>query len=103
MGFATDLGKLSSPLQYHWVEFSVCHADHVFTWLEQARDVISVHPLRFTGTPIFTEEGTSYIPKEPNEPKYVGSPSPEIDSAWDALTSGKTKSNLICFTKGTVS
>ena len=46
--------------------------------------MLKLEEVTFTGTPMFTENGTMSMPPSP----YVGEPSPEIDEAWDALISG---------------
>jgi hypothetical protein len=45
--------------------------------------------VQFTGTPVFSKDGTESMPKVPGAPRYVGPPSPEVDQAWDKLTFGE--------------
>jgi hypothetical protein len=42
--------------------------------------------VQFTGTPVFSKDGTESMPKVPRAPRYFGPPSPEVDQAWDKLT-----------------
>lgn len=43
----------------------------------------------FYGGPRWYDNGTGYRINNPNEPIYVGPPSPEIDKAWDQLLKGR--------------
>ena len=49
------------------------------------KSLIQLQTVQFTGSPKFNEDGSGYIPTTPG-PQYVGSPSKEIDDAWEALT-----------------
>ncbi|KIX93903.1 uncharacterized protein Z520_10240 [Fonsecaea multimorphosa CBS 102226] len=46
---------------------------------------IELKQVRFTGGLLVTENGTLYRPVDPNEPQYVGEPSPDIDRNWADL------------------
>lgn len=51
----------------------------------------------FTGPPDFDNEGKEYVPDEPV--RYVGTPTDEVDAAWDKLTEGQYSSQtfrIIC-------
>ncbi len=49
---------------------------------------ISVSQVRFTGSPIFDPEtGEESVTEE--SVRYVGQPSPEVDAAWNKLTTGE--------------
>ena len=52
-----------------------------------SRAHIELEQVTFTGGPSFTPNGTMYIPHPPKV-QYVGEPRPEIDDAWEELTSG---------------
>jgi hypothetical protein len=56
---------------------------------EPATLAIQLERVRFSGTPLFDENGTAYRKLNTNEPQYVGQPSDEIDSAWAELIHGK--------------
>lgn len=50
-------------------------AEAVLPYIEGQRKV-------FTGSVAFHDNGTMYRSYNPNEPSYVGDPSPEQDKAW---------------------
>ena len=49
---------------------------------------IAVAPMTYTGGPSFRRENEMYIPN-PGPILCVGTPSPEVDEAWEKLTYGK--------------
>jgi hypothetical protein len=53
--------------------------------IEPARSAIEVNEVRFSGSLRYTDKGHIYVDYPPNEPKYFGEPSPEIDKAWQDL------------------
>lgn len=55
--------------------------------LVAAKGQIELQQVLFTGGIHFNPDGSVYIKDTPG-PKYVGSPSPEIDKAWDELLYG---------------
>jgi len=59
------------------------------TEFEPAALAIQLERVRFSGTPLFRENGTAYRKVNANEPQYVGPPSDEIDSAWAGLIHGR--------------
>jgi hypothetical protein len=52
-----------------------------------AKSQIELQQVLFTGGIHFHPNGSVYIKDTPG-PKYVGTPSPEIDKAWDDLLYG---------------
>ncbi|KAJ6142743.1 hypothetical protein N7471_002196 [Penicillium samsonianum] len=58
------------------------------TDLVAAKGQIELQQVLFTGGIHFNPDGSVYIKDTPG-PKYVGSPSPEIDKAWDELLYGQ--------------
>jgi hypothetical protein len=58
-------------------------------WVGPARGEIEMRLVQFTGTPVFSKDGTESMPKVLGAPRYVGPPSPEVDQAWDKLTFGE--------------
>ncbi|KAH8760338.1 hypothetical protein F5883DRAFT_606203 [Diaporthe sp. PMI_573] len=58
------------------------------TDFEPAKKEIAVENIRFTGSPVFDENGTYWIPN-PGSIKYIGEPSPEIDQNWEDATWGR--------------
>ncbi|KAK5764142.1 metalloendopeptidase [Elasticomyces elasticus] len=45
--------------------------------------------VRFSGTANFHENGSAYRVAAPGQPQFVGTPSAEIDAAWDSLITGR--------------
>ncbi|KAI1842115.1 hypothetical protein JX266_011648 [Neoarthrinium moseri] len=58
------------------------------TDFEPAKTQITVEHIHFTGSPIFDENGTYWIP-DPGSIKYIGEPDAEIDKNWDDATWGR--------------
>lgn len=54
---------------------------------EASAEYIEQEIVTFTGSPVFDENGTFWVP-HPSELKYTGHPSPEIDENWEQLTAG---------------
>ncbi|THV45576.1 hypothetical protein BGAL_0473g00050 [Botrytis galanthina] len=59
------------------------------TELDPIKSVISEQTVRFTGGLHYHKNGTLYREAIEGEPQYVGSPSPEIDAAWNQLLKGQ--------------
>ncbi|CRG91662.1 hypothetical protein PISL3812_08712 [Talaromyces islandicus] len=53
-----------------------------------ARSAISIEEVTFTGGPMYSENGTYYVP-HPAAINYTADPSPELDRAWEELTWGR--------------
>jgi hypothetical protein len=53
-----------------------------------AKSALRMKQVTFTGGPSFRANGSIFIPN-PDTVKYVGTPTPEIDEAWELLTGGK--------------
>ncbi|RAO70689.1 uncharacterized protein BHQ10_006701 [Talaromyces amestolkiae] len=53
-----------------------------------ARSAINLEEVRFTGGPMYSENGTYYVP-HPASINYTADPSPELDRAWEELTWGR--------------
>ncbi|KAI1261341.1 hypothetical protein F5Y18DRAFT_431172 [Xylariaceae sp. FL1019] len=51
-----------------------------------AREVSRTKKVKFSGGIQFHEDETRYLTTNPDEPVYIGPPSPELDAAWDELT-----------------
>jgi hypothetical protein len=83
-GWATDFGMRNSsrahPLHERSSGSPLC--------TEPAKKEIAVENIRFTGSPVFDENGTYWIPN-PGSIKYIGEPSPEIDQNWEDATWGE--------------
>jgi hypothetical protein len=58
-----------------------------------AKSAIKFEEVKFNGGPSFHENKTLYIPN-PDPIRYVGTPSAEIDKAWEDLTDGKSENIL---------
>jgi len=65
-------------------EFPLAHP----TDFKPTRGEIDLEIVTFTGSPVFHENGTFYVPR-PGQKQYIGEPSAEIDAAWDELTWGR--------------
>jgi hypothetical protein len=50
---------------------------------------IEMRLVQFTGTPVFSKDGTESMPKVPETPRYFWAPSLEVDQAWDKLMFGE--------------
>ncbi|KAF2722586.1 hypothetical protein K431DRAFT_41535, partial [Polychaeton citri CBS 116435] len=50
-----------------------------------SRTLVEYEKVKFTGTARFTDDGTAYRTRTPNETQYFGKPSRELDQAWDDL------------------
>jgi hypothetical protein len=89
----TDFSSFLPPFLY----LGVC-SHYLETWLtessEPAHGEIDLEVVTFTGSPVFHENGTFYVPR-PGRKAYIGTPSPEIDQAWDELTWGKTANSFL--------
>lgn len=59
--------------------------------LDLARSSIEVHQVRFRAGLVFDDNGVLHRTFDPDQPQYVGSPSPAIDEAWDTLIKGVVK------------
>jgi Mycotoxin biosynthesis protein UstYa len=46
---------------------------------------VSLETVQFSGAPKWGEDGKGYIPPAEGKPAYVGTPSAEMDAAWDYL------------------
>ncbi|KAK2013578.1 hypothetical protein LZ32DRAFT_529941 [Colletotrichum eremochloae] len=58
------------------------------TVLDPIKGTLTSEIKTFTGGLYFTENDTLYREIIKGEPQYVGTPSPEIDAAWDRLLNG---------------
>jgi hypothetical protein len=58
--------------------------------IASARSSMELHQVRFRAGLIFDENGVLHRTFDPEQPQYVGSPSPAIDDAWDALIKGRS-------------
>ncbi|KAH9825648.1 Cyclochlorotine biosynthesis protein [Teratosphaeria destructans] len=54
-----------------------------------ARHLLKSNEVTFSGTAAFHDNGSAYRTSRVGEPQYVGTPSKEIDEAWDALIQGR--------------
>ncbi|KIN09130.1 hypothetical protein OIDMADRAFT_108896 [Oidiodendron maius Zn] len=59
------------------------------TEFDPAKSYIGEEQKQFWGGPRWYNNGTSYHLSSPSEPKYVGPPNEEIDSAWKTLLKGR--------------
>ncbi|TGO44298.1 hypothetical protein BCON_0553g00050 [Botryotinia convoluta] len=55
------------------------------TLLAAAREAIGLKQVKFYGGIRFDDNEKQYITVHPDEPAYVGPPTPEMDDAWQAL------------------
>jgi hypothetical protein len=68
-----------------------------------AKSHIRLHQVRYRGTPIFGDDGEEYVDYLPDETRYVGTPSDEIDEAWNKLTTRKSlNAYMICCHKSNI-
>lgn len=86
-GWKTDFGKLSALDQRN------CQLI-VLPKTGPARSAIALEEVRFTGGPMYSENGTYYVP-HPAAINYTADPSPELDAAWEELTWGRTTRKTI--------
>jgi hypothetical protein len=61
----------------------------LLAFLAPAREAISIKKVKFTGGLYFDYNGTLHSTSNPEEPRYVGPPSEDMDNAWEALIHGQ--------------
>ncbi|KAI9733124.1 MAG: hypothetical protein M1834_003671 [Cirrosporium novae-zelandiae] len=59
------------------------------TDFKPAISAIKVQQIRFTSSLKLNESGEWYRVQDPTKPTYVGTPSPDIDHAWNTLLTGR--------------
>ncbi|KAJ5689014.1 hypothetical protein N7462_003406 [Penicillium macrosclerotiorum] len=59
------------------------------TDLDALKPQIQLHQVQFTGGLELNETGKLHRIIDPEQPQYVGPPTPEIDAAWDELMLGE--------------
>lgn len=57
---------------------------------ETKERIIELEKTQFTGSPLFAD-GEEFLPLDSPSLKYVGDPSPEVDSTWDKLIHCKSE------------
>ena len=55
---------------------------------EPATKYAEMETIRFTNAAGVRDDGSIYRIYNPNDPQYVGDPSPEIDANWDHILHG---------------
>lgn len=86
-GFLTEFSESSSSL-------NPASAPLLTQKPEPAHPAVQLHQIRFTGGLLYDENGTLYRNVNPEEPSYVGSPTEDMDAAWEALIHGTSVSPL---------
>lgn len=57
-------------------------------WIDLAQEAIALRQVRFSGSPVFDKDGNESMNVTAQETRFLGAPSPELDSAWDNLLKG---------------
>ncbi|KAK3647497.1 metalloendopeptidase [Elasticomyces elasticus] len=71
------------------IEIYVAKADYPPQRRRPAFVALEPELVRFSGTANFHENGSAYRVAAPGQPQFVGTPSAEIDAAWDSLITGR--------------